>query len=578
MASRRQKRFEKKDAVSGFKKKQGQAATFALQHMNAPYILSRRLRQHLPEHGRNSGVPPPAKASGTRTAYATRTLMLIPSLRSFRLVCKPEQAPLVELLLQAQGFSFEPEPFFSLARRLTDSPLPLGSSLAAAFGYIYIQDRSSMLPPLALAPEKGAAVLDMCASPGSKTGLLAQLVGPEGFILANEPSKNRLATLRRNLQTLNLFCCATISYPGEKIPLPSAPDGRTDDSDAAINGGAPGWDYIQLDPPCSGWGTVEKNPQVLRLWRGDKVKPLIGLQRKLLTEAARLLRPGGRLVYSTCTTNFEENESQLRFAREELGLSFLPLEPPPGFSFADPELPEFAGALRVNTGTDGQGFFVALLQKPGPDQDAARAAADRHDQSHESIPHAATASASAPDDHSFQENKRPKGMEQGFFVRPWDKDSRHVGEHHRHDRNKREDSSKRSVEFLDREGLAGPYLDTDLLPPGDIAVFNSVAHFLPEQSRLLPKQGFAWKGFPLGRFIQGQRLSPHLRGLMPTLEAVKQRGLPFLDLDDPAPALALLAGQSLPVDASGPEIGLYFRGLPLCRLTVKGKRAVLPPL
>ncbi len=125
----------------------------------------------------------------------------------------------MELLLSSQGFSFEPEPFFPLARKLRSGPFPLGSSLAALFGYIYIQDRSSMLPPLALAPEKGAAVLDMCASPGSKTGLLAQLVGPEGFVLANEPSRNRLLTLRRNLQHLNLFLCATCSYPGEKIPV-----------------------------------------------------------------------------------------------------------------------------------------------------------------------------------------------------------------------------------------------------------------------------------------------------------------------------------------------------------------------
>ena len=504
------------------------------------------------------------------------------SLRSFRLACKPEQAPLVELLLQAQGFTFDPEPFSPLARRLTSGLLPLGSSLAAAFGYIYIQDRSSMLPPLALAPKNGAAVLDMCASPGSKTGLLAQLVGPEGFVLANEPSHNRLATLRRNLQSLNLFNCATTSYPGENIPLPSAPDSRTDAPflHAPNEDASPGWEYIQLDPPCSGWGTVEKNPQVLRLWRGDKVKPLISLQRKLLAEAARLLRPGGRLAYSTCTTNVEENERQLRFAREELGLEFLPLEPLPGFSFADPELPEFAGALRVNTGSDGQGFFVALLQKPEADPKAACLASGQYGRDHASSPHAvANVSMEATQEGgSMRQDTRPNGMEHGFFVRPWDKDSRYVGERHRHGRGKKEGLRNRTREVLSRDSLEGPYLDTSLLPPGDIAVFNSVAHFLPVCSRALPERGFAWKGFPLGRFGQGQRLSPHLRALMPPVEALRQQGLPCLDLDEPGPVLALLAGQSLPVDTPGPEIGLYFQGLPLCRLAVKGKRAVLPPL
>ena len=106
-------------------------------------------------------------------------------LRSFRItVPEPAQSG-VAALLEEEGFRFEPEPFSACCRRLTAEPRPLGSSLAAFFGLIYIQDRSSMLPPLALAPEKGAAVLDMCASPGSKTGFLAQLVGPGGFLLAN---------------------------------------------------------------------------------------------------------------------------------------------------------------------------------------------------------------------------------------------------------------------------------------------------------------------------------------------------------------------------------------------------------
>ena len=93
--------------------------------------------------------------------------------RSFRLVCPPSATPLVEALLRAQGYVFAPEPFSPFCRRLLAEPRPLGSSLAAFFGYIYIQDRSSMLPPLALNPAPGAAVLDMCASPGSKTGFLA---------------------------------------------------------------------------------------------------------------------------------------------------------------------------------------------------------------------------------------------------------------------------------------------------------------------------------------------------------------------------------------------------------------------
>ena len=266
--------------------------------------------------------------------------------RSFRLLCSPEETPRVEALLQAQGYRFEPEPFSPFCRRLLDEPRPLGASLAAFFGYIYIQDRSSMLPPLALAPEEGSCVLDVCASPGSKTGFLAQLVGKNGFVLGNEPSRARLATLRANMHACNLLSVSTCTYEGQALPL------------------RPGsWEAIQLDPPCSGWGTVEKHPRVMELWQGEKVQPLVGLQRLLLRQASALLAPGGKLVYSTCTTNVAENEEQVRFAEEELGLERLALTPFPGFVWE--ELPGGEGTLRVDgQRSAAQGFYVALFRKP----------------------------------------------------------------------------------------------------------------------------------------------------------------------------------------------------------------------
>ena len=285
-----------------------------------------------------------------------------PAGRSFRLVCPACRIPQVEELLRAQGYEFEPEPFSPWCRRLLAEPRPLGASLAAFFGYIYIQDRSSMLPPLALAPAEGAAVLDMCASPGSKTGFLAQLVGPGGFVLGNEPSRARLATLRANLHACNWPHAATCSYEGQTLPL-------TPES----------WDWILLDPPCSGWGTVEKNPQVLTLWQGDKVKTLVGLQQMLLAHAARLLRPGGRLVYSTCTTNDEENEAQVRYAEEELGLRRLPLTPFDGFVWEN--RPGGEGTLRVDGEKSGaQGFYVALFTR-----DTATSCEDVRDEAAEDV-------------------------------------------------------------------------------------------------------------------------------------------------------------------------------------------------
>lgn len=284
-------------------------------------------------------------ATGALVKYALNHPPMKNTARSFRLVCAHDQIQDVEALLHAEGFRFEPQPCFDLARTLTAEPLPLGRSIAARFGYVYIQDKSSMLPPLALAPQPGDRVLDFCASPGSKTGILSNLVGPSGLVLANEPSPDRLATLRVNMRHLGCFNVATCKYEGQALPL-------AHDS----------WPLILLDAPCSGWGTVDKNPKAAQMWAGDKTAPLEILQRELLTKAADLLAPGGRLLYSTCTTNERENEDQVRFAMDHLGLEPLPLEEFPGFRFA-PSLP---GCLLVDgEGSAAQGFFLAALGKPG---------------------------------------------------------------------------------------------------------------------------------------------------------------------------------------------------------------------
>jgi 16S rRNA (cytosine1407-C5)-methyltransferase len=409
------------------------------------------------------------------------------------LVCRREHVPLAEDLLREQGFAFETEEFFPLARRLLKEPFPLGASLASVFGYIYIQDRSSMLPPLALNPPPGAAVLDMCASPGSKTGLLAQLAGEHGFVLANEPNPKRLAVLRRNLLRLNLLQTGTCSFPGEGIPMPSA-----------------SWEYIQLDPPCSGWGAEEKHPKQRMLWKDDKIRPLALLQRRLLKEAARLLAPGGRLVYSTCTTNREENEEQIRFAVEALGLDLLPLRPFADFSFDDPS-PCAEGSLRVRGHAAGaQGFFLALLTKA--------AGAERPP----NLPAAAPARTSPP------RRAFPDALEEGIGA---------------------------------------------MLPPGELALFGEKICFLPKAGLERLPAGLRWQGCALGIQHGGQaRLSSRLHRLLPPIP-----GAGSLNLDELAPLADLLEGRGLDIAPGGKRAFLYWRGLPLARLSVKGTRALLGP-
>ncbi|MGL4722666.1 MAG: RsmB/NOP family class I SAM-dependent RNA methyltransferase [Desulfovibrionaceae bacterium] len=269
-------------------------------------------------------------------------------LRLFRIVASEENISFVEELLQEEGFIFEAEKFCLYARRLLDEPIPLGRSIAHYFGYIYIQDKSSMLVPLLLNPPKGNFVLDMCASPGSKTGLTAHLVDIEGAVLGNEPNKSRLGTLQKTLQTTNSINTATCSYKGDNFPFISE----------SISS-------IILDPPCSGWGTENKNPNVRSLWKGKKIEPLQKLQRKLLQEASRLLKHGGELIYSTCTTNSEENEDNIQFAVDFLGLEVLPIAMPEGFIFEESSLSSCKNTYTVIPNEEHQGFFVAKLIKRG---------------------------------------------------------------------------------------------------------------------------------------------------------------------------------------------------------------------
>ncbi len=246
------------------------------------------------------------------------------------------------------------------AERLGGTVLPTGSVRLAAGGRIedlpgyaegawWVQDAAAALPARLLGDVAGRTVADLCAVPGGKT---AELAAAGANVTAVELSAGRLARLRENLERLHL-----------KAELVEA--------DAAT--WAPGklFDAVLLDAPCTATGTIRRHPDILHLKRPDDVAALAALQSRLLDNAARLVKPGGVLVYCTCSLEPEEGAEQIaRFLAREPGFARLPVAPgecgvPPDWITADGDLRTLPFHLSHThnelSGLDG--FYAARLAR-----------------------------------------------------------------------------------------------------------------------------------------------------------------------------------------------------------------------
>ena len=198
------------------------------------------------------------------------------------------------LRLERQGFVLVKEDPLKPVYRAVNISQP-GHLLEYSLGHLHSQAFSSVLAALVLGPKPNEAVLDLCAAPGSKTSLLAQLMKNKGIIVANDRNPDRLIPLRANLKRLGVTNTLITRYPGQHFPKKFF------------------FDRVLVDVPCSAEGTLRAGPSgALRgsSWASQK---LIRLQRDLLLTAFDLLKVGGTLVYSTCTYAPEENESAVQF-------------------------------------------------------------------------------------------------------------------------------------------------------------------------------------------------------------------------------------------------------------------------
>jgi 16S rRNA (cytosine1407-C5)-methyltransferase len=259
------------------------------------------------------------------------------------------------------GWDVQPLPFCASGWQITWQDQPLGSTLEYDLGLYYIQDAASMLPVEMFSPADAPLILDLAAAPGGKTTHLASRFEDRGVIVANDSSAKRLLALRSNLQTWGAMGALITNFPGERLGqwFPET------------------FDKALLDAPCSG-DTLRVNTGRKTRTISDRERAALSQRQKaLLLSAFQAVKPGGEIVYSTCTMAPEEDEAVLddllslypQQAEVETVDRWPAMIPAPGL-VSDGERafrPDVRHAIRLWPHLyQTSGFFAARLRKTGP--------------------------------------------------------------------------------------------------------------------------------------------------------------------------------------------------------------------
>ena len=231
----------------------------------------------------------------------------------------------VEDFLKISPFELEPVPwtkngFYYDHRKYTPSKHPYYYA-----GLYYIQEPSAMTPASVLDIEDGDVVLDICAAPGGKSTELAAKLNGTGILISNDISNSRAKALLKNLELFGIGNLCVVSEPPNN--LSKAFEGT--------------FDKILIDAPCSGEGMFRKDKKMVKAWEEHGPEFFSNLQRNIILQAARMLKPGGLMLYSTCTFDPGENERIIEHLKKEYPeFHVLPMESYEGFCPGIPEVTE----------------------------------------------------------------------------------------------------------------------------------------------------------------------------------------------------------------------------------------------
>jgi len=262
--------------------------------------------------------------------------------------------------LESQGFGLEPVGWCAEAFIVRQGQLrALQEADCYQRGELYVQSLSSLLPAIVLDPQPGERVLDLAAAPGSKTTQIACLMRDQGYLVANDHNRIRSYKLRANLERQGVANATLTLRRGETF-------GRSDPER---------FDRVLVDAPCGTEGRFfTGRASSYNYWKLRKIHEMVGTQRRLLGAGLAALRPGGVLVYSTCTFAPEENEGMVDWALATLGdaAALEPVSLPVANTM--PGLAAWAGhafhadirnTVRVLPTLEMEGFFLARFRKRG---------------------------------------------------------------------------------------------------------------------------------------------------------------------------------------------------------------------
>lgn len=252
--------------------------------------------------------------------------------------------------------SVESIPWCRDAFHITGDKRAITDSAPHAAGELYVMNASSLIPALALDPQPDEAILDVCAAPGGKSAHIAALTGNKAQLHLNDGIKSRIKKLEEVIELLNIKSNHISDVQGQYV------DKFIDTS----------FDRILLDAQCSGEGMVDLGrSDALRYWDLERIEKMSRLQQRMLVAAFKRLKPGGVLVYSTCTIAPEENEAPVdHLLRHNETAVLEPIDLPvqgamPGLSGWEGRRyhPDLKKALRVMPSRFMEAFFVCRIAK-----------------------------------------------------------------------------------------------------------------------------------------------------------------------------------------------------------------------